>query len=243
MTRILFLPLLLVTGAAAAQTASPLLPDFDPAGFSAPGTNPYWPLVPGAPRRHLGTGVDGEGDPVTETAVLTFAGPGPVILGVQTVTLLDEAWEEGRIVERTHDFFAADRAGNVWYLGEDVENFRYDEAGALIGTDNASAWRAGVNGARPGIAMPAEMIVGRSLFQEHAPAEAAMDHAELVATGLTLTVAGVVYDEVVKFYETSAVEPDLREFKYYAPGVGLIRAEEGLDTGFANPEMVLDLQP
>jgi hypothetical protein len=222
--------------------AEPVLPDFAAADFSTPKDHPYMPLVFGQTRTMMGLTM-AEGETVPELAVRTVIGPGPLIMGVQSVTVVDEAFVQGRLVERTLDYFAADAAGNIWYLGEDVENFTYDEAGGLTGTDNHSAWLAGVNGGLPGITMPADLTVGQPLFQEQAPVEEAMDYAELVETGLVIDTAAGRFTDVIKFYEASTVDPDLREFKYYAPGVGMIRADEHLDEGRANPELIVELQP
>lgn len=222
--------------------AEPALPDFAAADFSTPQENPYMPLGLGQSHTMMGTTI-AAGETVPELGVRTVIGPGPVIMGAQSVTIVDEAYANGRLVERTLDYFAADAAGNIWYLGEDVDNFHYDDAGVLTGIDNHSAWRAGVNGAVPGITMPAVLTVGESLFQEHAPVEEAMDYAELVETGLVIDTAAGQFTDVIKFYEASTVDLDLREFKYYAPGVGMIRADEGLDQARANPEVIIDLQP
>lgn len=241
MTRITHTSLFALALLATPALAEPILPDFAAADFSTAGENPYFPLRVGLTRTMMGSGID-NGEPVEELGVLTVLGPGPVIMGAPSVTVIDEAYTDGRLVERTYDYFAADAAGNVWYLGEDVENFRYDEAGILTGTDSASAWMAGVNGAVPGITMPIDLTIGASLFQEHAPVEAAMDYAELVETGLVVETPEGTFTDVIKFYEGSTVEADLREFKYYAPGVGLIRADEGLDEGRANPGVVVESQ-
>ena len=96
--------------------------------------------------------------------------PGPRILGVRTTTQLDKEYEDGLLVEKTFDYFAQDKRGNVWYMGEDVTNFHYDDDGNLIGKDHESAWRAGRRGAKPGWIMPARQIVGQRYFQEHRPA-------------------------------------------------------------------------
>ena len=121
----------------AARAAEPVLPPFDAAAFAAPKTNPYMPLKIGTSSTLAGTRTDGEA--IAEYAVLTVQGPGPVILDVPTTLVLDEAFEDGRMVERTFDYFATDSDGNVWYFGEDVTNFRYDDAGLLTGTDTDSA--------------------------------------------------------------------------------------------------------
>lgn len=210
----------------AAQTATPVLPAFDAANFAAPKANPYFPLDIGRSQRFAGTRADG--DPTLETATLTVQGPGPVILGVPTILILDEAFEDGVLIERTLDYFAADKDGNVWYFGEDVTNFRYDDAGTLTGTDSKSAWRAGVNGAVPGISVSGAPQVGLSQFQEQAPGEEAMDYAEIIAVDLKVTGPSGTYTNVMKTFEASTAEPDLREYKYYAKGTGMIRADEDL---------------
>ena len=225
----------------AAQTAAPVLPAFDAANFAAPKVNPYFPLLQGVSQTLQGTRVD---DPsVIEHGVLTVFGPGPEILGVATTTVLDEAFEGGTLVERTFDYYAADNVGNIWYFGEDVTNYRYDDAGKLTGTDTHSAWKAGVHGAKPGISVSGQPEVGLTLFQEHAPADEAMDYAEILAVDLKVTGPAGTFTDVMKTYEASTVDPSLREYKYYAPGVGMIRADEELSEQFDNPMIVVEIQP
>jgi hypothetical protein len=224
-----------------ALAADPTLPEFDAANFASPKANPYFPLDIGTSHTLKGTRTDG--DPIVEHGVITVQGPGPVILGVPTVTVLDEAFEGGVLVERTFDYYAADKDGNVWYFGEDVTNFRYDDAGVLLGTDNKSAWRAGVNDAQPGISVSGVPEVGLTLFQEHAPADEAMDYAEILAVDLEITGPAGTFKNVMKTYESSTVETDLREYKYYAPGMGMIRADEELTEGLDNPAIIIEMQP
>ncbi len=81
--------------------------------------------------------------------------PGPRILGVRTTTQVDKAYEDGLLVEKTFDYFAQDRRGNVWYMGEDVTNFHYGEDGKLIGKDHELAWRAGRRGEQYVVEAPA----------------------------------------------------------------------------------------
>ncbi len=205
--------------------------------------NPYFPLGPGFQATLYAEGVDDEGEDFTERSVLSFGGPGRVILGLQTFVQLDEAYERDLIVEKTFDYYAQDNVGNVWYMGEDVTNYEYDDEGVLVGTNDSSSWIAGENDARPGYIMVADPVVGFSYFQEIAEADEALDEAMIWATGLTLTIGGVVYEDVIAIFETTQLDPDAREFKYYAPGFGLIRADEGLDESFANPELIFERIP
>ncbi len=225
-------------------SAAPFLPDFGSTTF-LPGQAidaPYFPLLPGQRNVILGTGID-EGDPVTERAEQTYEGPGKTLLGVQTITLRDRETLNGVLVEDTFDYYAQDTDGNVWYFGEDVTNYRYDDDGLFLGTDSASSWLAGMNGALPGYIMPADRVIGFEYYQEFAEADAAIDVGEIAGLGLTVDVGGRLFTDVLQIFETNPLEPDAREFKYYAPGVGLIRVEEGLDENRANPELVVDLQP
>ena len=224
-----------------ALAADPTLPVFDAANFANPKANPYFPLNIGASHTLRGTRTDG--DPVVEHGVSTVQGPGPVILGVATTLVLDEAFDNGVLKERTFDYYAADQDSNIWYFGEDVTNFRHDEAGKLTGTDSKSAWRAGVNGAVPGISVSGAPTVGLTLFQEQAPVEKAMDYAEVLAIDLEITGPAGTFKNVLKTFEGSLTEPDLREFKYYAPGMGMIRADEDLTTAMDNPGVIVELQP
>lgn len=217
---------------------APVLPAFDARAFAAPTENPWYPLVPGPARTYRGEAEDGE----VERIAISVQGPGPLIAGVQTTAVLDEVSVDDRVVERTLDYFAADDRGNIWYFGEDVTNFRYDEEGTLLGTDDESAWRAGVRGAVPGITFPADPTPGPAVFQEHAPEEEAMDYGRVEATGLTVEGPAGTFTDVVKVYESSTVEPESRGFKFYAPGVGMIREEELGAAGDA-VEMVVELQP
>lgn len=227
------------TALSAQETPAPALPAFDPAAFADPQPNRWFPLTPGPTRIYEGRSEDGEID----RSAVTVQGPGPVILGVPTVAVLDEEWEDDLLVERTLDYFAADSDGSVWYFGEDVTNYRYDDEGNLLGTDEESAWRAGVNGASPGIIMPAEPQPGMAYFEEHAPADEAMDFGRIEAVGLTLDGPAGPFAEVVKVFDGSTIEPDAREWKFYAPGIGSVREEEDLDASLANPALVVELQP
>lgn len=255
-----------------AQTG-PTLPVFDPANFAAGQPNAYFPLESGGVRVYVGTlteaglaaevEVDAEeaaaGDTATDDAtesdpeaeatipdeqgIMTVIGAGPVILGVQTTTVLDEAYKGGLIIERTFDYFATDTEGNLWYFGEDVTNCRYDTEDRLTGTDSHSSWRVGVNDAVPGISIPANPTVGLSLFQEQAPVEEAMDFFEVVAVDLTIRGPAGEFTGVFQTLESNAADPDSREFKFWAEGQGMIRAEEDLSEAHDDPEMIVELQP
>lgn len=232
------LSLVTVLTASGAIAGDATLPGFDPGNFANPKANPYISLEIGARQVLVGSGTD-EGQPLTEVGTQIVTGPGLLLMGVQTMQVLDESVKNGQLVERTFDYYATDKDGNLWYFGEDVTNYRYDAAGAFTGTDSKSAWRAGVNGALPGISVAGSPEVGMALFQEQAPEDGAMDYFEVVATDAKITGPAGTFEGVLKTFEGSTVEPELREFKYYVKAKGLIRAEEGLSEARDNPAMVL----
>lgn len=222
--------------------AAPVLPDFGAATF-LPGAlvdNPFFPLTGAGTRVYEGEKEDG-GEIVTERFELTTLGPGPTILGVGTTILFDRAIEGGLIVEETRDYYAQDTAGNVWYFGEDVTNFIYDGDDNLIETNADSSWIGGVNGALPGFIMPADLSVGFNYYQEFAAADDALDQATTAFVGNLISIGFGDFTDVLQVLETSELDPDAREFKYYAPGIGLIMAEEGLSEAFDDPEITLTL--
>ncbi|MCB1746890.1 MAG: hypothetical protein KDK06_06925 [Gammaproteobacteria bacterium] len=211
--------------------AAAILPDFASAVFT-PGQaidNPYFHLVDGLTRIYEGSYEEG-GETITERFELTLAGAGPTLLGVQTTTRLDRAYEDDVLVEETFDYYAQDTAGNVWYFGEDVVNYRYDDDGNFLGTDSASAWLSGSNSALPGFAMPASLVPGFNYYQEFAPFDGALDEGQTLAGDRTVALeSGAIYDDVLAVLEFSVAAPDTYEIKYYAPGAGLIAVDEDFD--------------
>ena len=184
-------------------------PVIHPADFTTVIENPYLPLRAGT--TFIYKSPDGS---VVDT--MTVTATTRIIDGVRCVVVLDVTKSHGVLEERTEDYFAQDRTGNVWYFGEDVQNYKN---GKLVGT--AGSWRAGVHGAQPGVVMKAASRVGDSYAEENA-AGIAQDQAEVTGVGLSVTVPFGRFDEVVATRETSPLEPKALEEKYYAKGVGNI---------------------
>lgn len=224
--------------APAGVVAAPVLPDFSAAVFvpGAPVNHPYFPLIAGVTRVYEGE-VDGD----IESFELETLGLGPTILGVQTTTQRDRAFVEDVLVEDTFDYYAQDTAGNVWYLGEDVTNYIYDAMGNLIGTNNSSSWRAGVNSGRPGFAMPADLSSGFHYYQEFSPFDAAIDEGQTLASDRELSLTIGNFTNVLAVLETLATDPEARGIKYYALGIGLIAEDEGVALDFMSAEARIEL--
>ena len=234
--------MLCLTGWLPVATSAPLLPYWAVQSFE-PGAaidNPFFPMTDPRPRIYSGDKEE-DGEIVTESFELTNLGPGPVILGVQTQIQRDRAFEDGLLVEETLDYYAQDTDGNVWYFGEDVTNYIYDDDDNLVETNNESAWRADVNDALPGIIMPGFIAIGFNYFQEYAVEDEALDHGTLFAADQMVSIDFGDFDGALQILEGNLLEPDAREFKYYAPGQGLILVEEGLDEQLMNPEIRVEL--
>jgi hypothetical protein len=215
--------------------AEPVLPTFSASKFSnnTVPTHSYFPVVEGQVRTYQGS--------AGERFIFTGVGAGPTILNVQTHTVRDDAFDGELLIEQTFDYYAQDKDGNVWYMGEDVTNYHYDKNGNLTGTDSASAWRAGVNGALPGYIMPKSLAIGFNYYQEHAPNDDALDQATTKAILPSKTVAAGTFSNVLQVLETSEIDKSARGFKYYAPGRGLIAEEEGLKPNLKNPTQTFEL--
>lgn len=124
-------------------------------------------------------------------------------------------------------------------MGEDSIAYEYDADGNLTGSSTAGSWRAGVNGGQPGFVMPVDHSIGFNYYQELAPADGAVDQATISANGLAVGR----YTNVLRILETTTIDPNDLAFKYYAPGTGEIRTDDGLNADLKNPTDVFGLVP
>jgi hypothetical protein len=174
--------------------------------------NPYLPLLPGARWRY-----EGEADGEREVIEVVVTDERRTVMGIPALVVRDTVTVDGELVEDTYDWFAQDIEGNVWYLGEDVADY---EDGVVV--SRAGSWEAGVDGALPGIVMPAAPAVGGVYRQEYLAGEAE-DMMEITSIDGTLEVGDRTYTQVVTTRDWTPLEPDVVEEKSYAPGVGLVR--------------------
>ena len=186
----------------------------DPANFVSTVDNPYFPLVPGSVLIYEGMS-DGEREVVT----IHVTHQTKEILGVRCIVVRDTVKVAGEVSEDTFDWYAQDVEGNVWYMGEDTKEY---ENGKVSSTEGS--WEAGVNGALPGVIMPAHPEVGLAYTQEHYAGEAE-DKGKIIALGEHVTVPFGSFDEVVVTEDWTPLEPNVREHKWYAPDVGVVFEE------------------
>jgi hypothetical protein len=197
---------------------APYRPPIDPAAFTAGIDNPYLPLRPGTRWAY-----EGRTDEGLERKVVEVTDRTRVLMGVTCVEVHDTVTVDGRLAEDTLDWFAEDGAGTVWYFGETTR--KIDDSGR---STPAGSWEAGVKGALPGIAMPADPKPGSRAYRQEYLRGEAEDMARVVGIGGELTVPFGSYVQVLVTREWSPLEPGVAEHKLYAPGIGLIR-EEGVE--------------
>ncbi len=189
--------------------------ELDPAEFRATSDHPYFPIKPG--QRWTYREVDADGT-VVKVVVTVSSETKLLANGVEAAIVRDTVYEDGVPIEDTMDWFAQDADGNVWYLGENTAEF---EDGQLATRDGS--FEAGVDGALPGVIMPADPAPGMSYRQEYYAGEAE-DNGAVLALGQQAEVPAGHFDEAVLTADTIALEPDVLEYKLYAPGVGLVLA-------------------
>ena len=186
-------------------------PIINPADFVSQIDNQYLPLIPGTTFIY-----EGKTEDVREKIEVIVTHDTKEILGVTCIVVRDTVSVDGKLVEDTYDWFAQDKDGNVWYFGEDSNDY---ENGKLTGS--AGSWEAGVDGAKPGIIMKADPQIGDAYRQEYYKGEAE-DLAEVISLDESISVRYGPFENCLKTKEWTPLEPDVVENKYYAPGIGLV---------------------
>lgn len=184
-------------------------PVIDPANFVRHVTNPFFPLPPGQTFVYQGQTKDGF---VHNDFIVTRKTK--VILGVTCTEVHDVVYLDGELAEDTLDWYAQDSQGNVWYFGENTAELEDGRPVTLAGT-----FTAGVTGDKPGIIMEAHSLPGDFYRQEFSLANAE-DNALVLSLNTTVTVPAGTFHHCLKTEETTPLEPDALERKYYAAGVG-----------------------
>jgi len=204
-------------GAAAAFAAhagsinSPGTPQMPPpSSFSAHVDNQWFPLLPGT--RYVYAGVK---DGKRSRDVMTVTHQTKTIAGVPCVVVHDRLYLRGRLGERTTDWYSQDSRGNVWYFGENTAEL--DAHGRVTNTEGT--WTTGVNGATPGIYMPAAPHVGQAGRQEYYKGHAE-DHYKVI--GLFGAVSPPGTTNTLLTQETTPLEPGTVDHKMYVRGIGTV---------------------
>jgi hypothetical protein len=183
--------------------------ELDPADFSADLDHPYWPMAPG---NRWVYEEDGQRVEVTVTDRTK------TVAGIEARVVHDVVTEDGQVVEDTFDWYARDRSGNLWYLGEDTTEF---EDGKPVSKEGS--WEAGVDGAQAGILLPAHPEPGQAYRQEYYAGKAE-DRAKVLSLDAPVTVPYGTFDTALMTEDSTPLDPDAVERKYYVRDVGPVLA-------------------
>ncbi|MDX6634434.1 MAG: hypothetical protein QOF06_637 [Solirubrobacterales bacterium] len=190
-----------------------------PSEFAPRVDNPWFPLHRGTTYVYRG---HKDGAPTREqVAVFNET---KTILGVRATVVGDKLYARrgGRwsIAERTRDWYAQDRRGNVWYLGEATAEI--GPGGAVVSREGS--WQAGVDGARAGIFMPAHPRRGQSAIQEMYAGEAE-DHFKVLSLSASVRTPAARSDHALLTREWTPLEPGVVDHKLYVRGIGTAREQ------------------
>jgi hypothetical protein len=194
--------------AASASASGP-----DPGDFVGRVDNPWFPLVPGTTFVYRGV-KDGK----SARDVVTVTHATKTIRGVHCTAVRDRLYLAGRLEERTTDWYAQDRRGNVWYFGEATAEL--DRAGHVTSTEGS--WLAGRDGAQAGIFMTARPMVGQSRRQEYYKGHAE-DHFAVVSLRARVSVPYTSSNRALLTKEWTPLEPGTLDHKYYVRGIGNVK--------------------
>jgi len=190
-------------------------PQINPTDFTTKITNPYMNL----PLRTTFV-YEENTDEGLERNEIFITGDTKTVMGVETLVYWDRVWVDGQLIEDTRDWLAQDKEGNVWYFGEEVDNYAN---GQLINHDGS--WEAGVDGAKPGYWMKADPQVGESYREEYYKGKAE-DMAEVISLDESVTVPYGEFSDCLKTKNWTPLEPDVVEYNYYCPQIGNVVLEE-----------------
>ncbi len=184
-------------------------PQINPEEFTTEITNPFLTLPTGRKLVYSGETPDG-----MERIEITMTGETREIMGVTTTVYLDRVFHEDQLVEETKDYLAQNSVtGDVWYFGEDVQNYANGQP-----TNTDGAWIAGEDSAQPGIWITASPVVGMEYRQEYYPGEAE-DMVTIKEVGLTIETPLGTFTDCIKTFDWTPLEEASKEDKFYCPGI------------------------
>jgi hypothetical protein len=207
----------MTTGSAAAETTQgttqqAYAPHINPPAFTTKIENKYFPLKPGTIFVYRG---NSGGNP--ERDVMRVTHSTRKVMGVKCVVVDDRVWAHGKLTEKTFDWYAQDKKGNVWYFGENSKEYKNGKV------STGGSWEAGKHGAKPGIIMQAHPKVDQTYRQEYQKGVAEDMAKVLKLNGSAKVPFGSFDHHTLLTKEWSPLEPGVVEHKYYAAGVGDVK--------------------
>lgn len=189
--------------------------DVDKADLAPTGTNRFFILAPG-----YQLVLEGKDKGKAMQLTITVLNETRVVDGVETRVIEEKETADGQLVEISRNFFAISKKTTaVFYFGEEVDIYKN---GKVVSHDGA--WLSGVAGARFGLTMPGQALLGARYQHEVAP-KVAMDRAEIISVSETLDTEAGKFERCLKTEETTPLESG-KGYKVYAPGVGVIEDAE-----------------
>jgi hypothetical protein len=183
--------------------------------FSSAGRNPFFILEP-----NYQSVLRGEDEGEAAELTITVLNETKEVNGTQTRVIEERESVGGELVEISRNFFAiCEETNSVFYFGEEVDIY---ENGMIVGHEGA--WLAGQDANQAGMIMPGTILLGARYYQEIAPS-VAVDRAEIIDMGEAFQTPSGDFTDTLITQETSVLEPDVVELKYYAAGIGLIQEE------------------
>jgi hypothetical protein len=176
----------------------------------------YWVMEPG-----WQVVLEGEDDDEFVRVEITVLNETEWVDGVRTRVIEEREFIDEELYEVSRNFFAiCAQTNDVYYFGEDVDFY---EDGEIVSHDGS--WRAGEDGAEPGILLPGTCLAGARFFQEMYPGEAE-DRAEILSIS-DQEVDDVLYEDALVLLEGSPLEsPCDTSIKIFAPGIGMVADED-----------------
>lgn len=199
--------------AAGASHSREYEPVLNPADFVHSITNPYFPLPVGRTLVYRGIR-----DGVTQIDTVHVTSQTRVLEGITATAVSDIATHQGKLLEKTTDWYAQDKRGTVWYLGERTAAYSHGKV------DHSGSWLAGVNDGEPGIVMLANPRIPDAYRQEFLAGQAE-DTAWIVGRGGSIKLPFKVVHKVLTSLEFTVLEPTVVDKKIYAPGLGIVKEQ------------------
>jgi hypothetical protein len=186
-------------------------------------TNPWFPLARGSVYVY-----DGQKDGKQARDVMTVTRKTKLITGIRALPVADRLFLNGVLAERTTDWYAQDKHGTVWYLGEKTAEL--NARGKVTSTEGS--FLNGRDGAKGGIFMPAHPAVGRSFQQESFKGQAE-DRFRILSLAASISTPAVSSSSSMLTEETTPLEPGTVDHKYYVQGIGTVKEQQV--AGFSSP--------
>lgn len=179
-------------------------------------TNAWFPLAPGSVYVY-----EGQRDGEAVRDVMTVTPKVKSITGIRAAVVHDRVFMDGQLAERTTDWYAQDKHGTVWYLGEKTAEL--NAKGKMTSTEGS--FLNGRDGAKGGIFMPANPRVGQSFQQESLKGEAE-DRFRILDLATSVTTPAVSSQNAMLTKEWTPLEPKVVDHKYYVQGIGDVKEQQ-----------------